>query len=87
MKTILSTLWLMAGLLLSGCATSTDQTARLPEGTETCHVCRYRNDLACVCVRVKDTTPRAEYQGATYYFCSEDCRAAFVKTPAKFLPK
>ena len=29
----------------------------------------------------------AEYQGATYYFCSADCREAFLKKPLKYLPE
>ena len=35
----------------------------------------------------KDTTPKTGYQGATYYFCSEDCRAAFLKKPDMYLSK
>lgn len=70
-----------------GCATPSSDSALKSGPTETCHVCRYNNDLACVCVKLKDSTPRTEYQGATYYFCSEDCRAAFLKRPEKYLPK
>jgi len=36
---------------------------------------------------VDESTPRAEYQGTTYYFCSEDCRAAFLKKPQKYVSK
>jgi YHS domain-containing protein len=74
-------------LALAGCATSTDHAARDSRPTATCHVCRYNNDLACVCVNVKDSTPQTDYLAATYYFCSEECRAAFVKRPEKYLPK
>ena len=28
-----------------------------------------------------------DYNGQTYYFCSEDCREEFAKRPAKYLPK
>lgn len=31
------------------------------------------------------TAPRATYQGRTYYFCSDDDRAAFQKNPAKYV--
>ena len=78
----------MAALsLLSGCATSRKDLALDGQPTVTCHVCRYNNDLACVCVKLKDTTPRAEFGGTTYYFCSDDCRAAFLKNPGKYAQK
>lgn len=74
-------------VVAAGCATSSNDAARASGPTETCHVCQYNNDLSCVCVKVKDSTPRTDYQGTTYYFCSEDCRAAFAKNAAKYLPK
>ena len=73
--------------VLVGCATTPEESALNSGPTDTCHVCRYNNDLACVCVKVKDTTPKADYQGTTYYFCSQDCRTAFLKNPEKYLPK
>ena len=72
--------------MVAGCATSSSNTAQAPGPTETCYVCKFNNDLACVNIKVKDSTPRAEYQGTTYYFCSADCRAAFLKKPEKYLP-
>ena len=79
----------LAALLLvaAGCATSSTDAVRRADAGETCHVCQHHNDLACVCVKVKESTPRAEHQGTTYYFCSEDCRAMFVKNPLRYLPK
>jgi YHS domain-containing protein len=73
--------------VLVGCATTSEESAQNSGPTDICHVCRYNNDLACVCVKVKDTTPKADYQGTTYYFCSQDCRTAFLKNPEKYLPK
>lgn len=70
--------------ILPGCSTVPE--ARLEANEATCHVCRYNNDLACVCVRVAEGTPRTEYNGQPYYFCSEDCRSAFCKKPQKYLP-
>ena len=52
-----------------------------------CEVCRYNADLACVEVKIKDGTPRTEYKGKTYYFCSEDCKRDFLKEPEKYLKK
>lgn len=70
----------------AGCAASSRGAASDPGPTATCHVCRYNNDLACVSVKLEDTTPRTEYQGETYYFCSDDCRTVFAQNPQKYLP-
>ena len=72
-------------VIATGCATSPKDRALDSGSTAPCHVCEYNNDLACVCVKVKDNTPRAEYGGVTNYFCSEECRAAFLKKPEKYL--
>jgi len=80
-----ATLWL---LLATGCSTP---SATMEHGSggkaATCLVCQHNNDLACVCVKVTDATPKAEYDRQTYYFCSDDCRVAFLKKPEKYLPK
>ena len=81
----LASLTLLA--LLAGCASPSGAVVSTPGGGEICQVCRYNRDLACVCVKVDESTPRAEYQGTTYYFCSEDCRAAFLKKPQKYVSK
>lgn len=87
MKLISRFLVLIAALyLVAGCATRTKDSAQSGL-TATCHVCRYNNDLACVNIQVKDTTPHTDFQGTTYYFCSEDCRESFLKNPQKYLPK
>ena len=49
-----------------------------------CLVCKENADLACVDVKVKGDTPRAEYNGKSYYFCSDDCRREFLKHPEKY---
>lgn len=38
-------------------------------------------------VKIAAAAHTAEYLGKTYYFCSEDCKAAFLKDPAKFTLK
>lgn len=46
------------------------------------------NDPVCkMSVKIVGATHTAEYLGKTYYFCSEDCKTAFLKEPAKFAPK
>lgn len=50
-------------------------------------VCAYCRDLACIVVPVTTDTPKVEYKGSTYYFCSERCRDSFLSDPEKYLPK
>jgi YHS domain-containing protein len=38
-------------------------------------------------VKIAGAAHTAEYLGKTYYFCSEDCKTAFLKEPAKFASK
>ena len=33
----------------------------------------------------KEATGTSEYQGETYYFCSEHCKKAFDKEPEKYV--
>jgi len=49
-----------------------------------CPCCVPNGDLACIDVVVEPTTPSWEYEGKTYYFCSEDCLNAFVKNPLRY---
>jgi YHS domain-containing protein len=72
---------IVAGLL--GCA---GQKVVDPRPVQVDPVCLHNRDLACVEVRVDEKTPRATYQGKTYYFCNDGCRVAFEKNPAKYLP-
>jgi len=45
-------------------------------------------DLICdMEVTVVADTPRAEFEGRTYYFCCESCRDKFAKTPLKYIKK
>lgn len=34
--------------------------------------------------KVTKNTPTAEYEGYKYYFCCEDCKPLFLKSPAKY---
>ncbi len=62
----------MLGLLVAA-AQSANDTAKDP-------VCG-------MSLKIEGATHTAEYLGKTYYFCSEDCKAAFLKDPAKFAAK
>jgi len=57
-----------------------------PPGCANCPVCVENADLACVCVKIGDETPSVEWDGRTWYFCSEECKAAFLANPKHYLP-
>ncbi len=44
----------------------------------------YEEDPVCG-MEVKPSALKAEYKGATYYFCMESCRQRFLKAPDSFL--
>jgi YHS domain-containing protein len=71
-------------LIVAGCASSQHTASTQP--CEKCLVCEKNADLACVDVAVDANTPRYDYAGKTYYFCSEECRAKFAGSPQKYLP-
>ena len=68
-----------------GCSSKSQMVARDFCAGEMCPVCRFRNDLACVCVNVGNDTPEAQHQGRTYHFCSESCRREFLETPTLYV--
>ena len=63
--------------------TAITASADQPKHAE-CLVCKMNVDLACVDVDVEKSTPRVEYNGKTYYFCSDECKAKFEKNPEKY---
>jgi hypothetical protein len=73
--------------LLHCCALAS--CAVTPLGTDgaaaECPVCAHEGDLACLCVRVDADTPSCEFAGEVYYFCSEECRADFLREPSAYL--
>jgi YHS domain-containing protein len=80
--------WLMVALAaaLGGCSAGNASRESAGPSAE-CSVCRENGDLACLHVKVTDATPRAEYRGKTYYFCSDECREAFMKSPERYTGK
>ena len=71
-------------LLLSACASVPDRDPA--SGCANCPVCLHNADLGCVCVKVEKDTPRVEWNGKTWYFCSEECKKAFLSDPKRFNP-
>lgn len=42
-------------------------------------------DPVCGMQVAKSAAVTADYEGTTYYFCSEQCKAAFMKEPKKYI--
>ena len=42
-------------------------------------------DPVCGMTVTEESEWTAEYEGATFYFCSEGCRDKFIETPGEFL--
>ena len=80
-------LWIAACLPAAPACRATEssqaaQTVRCP--CSECPVCKAEGDLACLQVKIRPDTPRLEYQGRTYWFCSEACREDFAKHPERY---
>jgi YHS domain-containing protein len=84
---------LLLAAMTGGCASNSQSaaagsapvmaSAKAPHAE--CLVCKYNADLACVDLSVDSKTPSTDYQGKTYYFCSDTCRKKFEKEPGKYL--
>ena len=76
-----------AAAALAGAACASARGASRPDSRPIAKdpVCQYFRELGCVDVRVDADTPRAEYNGATYYFCCEHCKELFLENPSKYL--
>jgi YHS domain-containing protein len=53
------------------------ETAEMAAETVTCPVCGTE--------AAKEDAITYEYEGTTYYFCSEECRDTFVEDPAAYM--
>jgi YHS domain-containing protein len=84
---------LLAAALLAPACTSARARASVSTGISgevvhaQCLVCKSEGDLACVDVKVRADTPRTEYMGRTYYFCSVQCKKEFEKAPKRYLER
>ena len=74
---------MLLSIVIAGCATTAQPASTRPSAQ--CLVCEKNADLACIEVTVDANTPRYDYAGKTYYFCSEECRDKFAKNPSKFV--
>ena len=71
-------------IALAGCTAEQQSSVASTQPHAECLVCKKNVDLACVDVAVDANTPKVEYDGKTYYFCSDECRDKFAKDPAKY---
>ncbi len=68
------------------CRTGTESRSEVSDpACAECPVCKAEGDLACLKVRVRSDTPCSCHCGCTYYFCSEECKKHFDKTPQKYV--
>lgn len=74
-------------LIMSGCAISADHSIADDRPHSECLVCKKNADLACVDIPVDQNTPHYLFNSRTYYFCSDECRSQFIKSPEKFAGK
>jgi len=44
-----------------------------------------RDPVCGMDVEVQASTPRAQHDGKTYYFCAEECRRQFQNEPARYV--
>src|SRR5258706_5965857 len=70
---------------MAGCTSTPEAPQHLAAKQDTCWVCVQERDLACMKVDVDDKTPKAGYDGKTYYVWSEECKKNFVAHPAKYV--
>lgn len=78
----------VAGVLMVGLlACQVNQTVDSGSERAQCLVCKHNGDLGCVNVKVDAETPQAVVDGRTYYFCSDECRVAFIGEPARYLAR
>jgi len=79
---------MIGAIVIAGCTTNppTPPTTQPAQHAE-CLVCKRNADLACVDVLVDPSTPQYDYDGRTYYFCSEECKSKFVREPGKYVQK
>jgi YHS domain-containing protein len=85
MRLVCCGLVVATAVMMAGCSQAQQEQQPVAAGHAQCLVCKYNADLACVDLKVDATTPRAEFAGKTYYFCSEECRDNFLKSPGKYV--
>jgi YHS domain-containing protein len=76
---LLQRLILIFSLAMLGCDGEAAKPAAAPSGIKAnCVVCGDHE------LDVTEKTPFTDYNGARYYFCSDQCKADFAKDPATY---
>ena len=63
----------------------TEMEMKMEEGTEGMMDETALMDPVCSMKVTEESEWTAEYEGATFYFCSEGCRDSFIAEPGKYL--
>jgi P-type Cu+ transporter len=74
----------IAILLLAACSTHTTYSHHKKTEPSESAVARTTDPVCGMEVNPK-ASPREEYQGRTFYFCSEGCEEEFKKSPAAYV--
>ena len=61
-------------LTITGCT-----QMETPPGYAECPICKENGDMACLHVKIEKDTPYIEEDSKRRYFCSEDCKAEYLK--------
>ena len=86
---VLAMATLCFGLLIAGCQQAQEQPAEQASQTMTEDTGEQMAmvDPVCGMKVTEDSEWTAEYEGETYYFCSEQCRDTFNEDPATYVAK
>lgn len=92
MRSSLSVLLVAGAVLVSGCGGSSQQASSPAAGAfkapgEAKVGDRSKCPVSGEEFVVSETSPKAEYQGKTYFFCCPGCAKKFESDPQKFLSK
>lgn len=47
----------------------------------------FRDPVCNMLLEESEAAGTSEYEGRTYYFCSEDCQAKFEQNPKEYVPQ
>ena len=48
---------------------------------------KVKDPVCGMMIEERDAEARSNYEGTTYYFCSEECKRTFDKNPAQYAGK
>lgn len=89
MKSVMAIL-LVAGIFIVGCTSNKTNPAKAVEGEDSStstQTSKMEKDVVCGMGVIPEAqgTLKTEYEGKTYYFCSETCKKSFEASPGKYV--